>query len=170
MVIGPDAIQKNKKRLYIHIHDHLQVEGQNRQSPFRPTNPGLVRLQAYQKPSPEMARRLKLDELKQPQIENVPLQTINSVEYLLRKKGLQKLANTSQANTQRESTAIAPENEQLLLTGTGHGRQPEPKTQVVVSRVQSPPKRGEPGQTWRALDQTVLEQPGLSRHGQTESV
>lgn len=47
MVIGPDTINKGKKRLYIHIHDHLQLDESNRNLPFKPTNPTLVRFQAY---------------------------------------------------------------------------------------------------------------------------
>lgn len=59
MSIGPDAIRKGKKRLYIHIHDHLQMQDQNRELPFKPTNPQLIRFQAYQKPPPDIAKRLK---------------------------------------------------------------------------------------------------------------
>ena len=47
MLIGPDAIEKNKKRLYIRIHDHKKLQDQNLSLPYRPTNPELVRFQAY---------------------------------------------------------------------------------------------------------------------------
>ena len=70
-----------------------------------------------------MARRLKLDELKYNTIEHAPMQTIDSVEYLLRKKGLQKLANTnrSQEHTRRESPVVTAgaDVDKLLLTGQG---------------------------------------------------